>query len=273
MRPAPTTYDRYSHLDSCFAQEWNDDMILFVLTRSPVEKIIINEQVLTAVQTIHSFIHPFIMIVNMRYLKVPLLALGCALPRTVADPAPLELLPPKRLLVELLPPDSPFFYKFTSMCHNNICLSAPSAEGPTLVTGRHSTFVLFDNCEESDFFVGTVYQIEGTGGMLEVSLPLNSLRWMSIAVYETCSSGADGDIDDEEMSPDCVPDSYRGTRWMAHKGRLYSIVVRWLLLGSFSNRFILRVNAVKPSPHGDKDDDENTNSPMDHGTMNATSAW
>ncbi len=211
------------------------------------------------------------MIVNTRHLKVPLLALCCALPWTVADPAPPERLPPKLLSGEGLPPDSPFFYKLTSLCHNTICRSVPSVgDHTTIVTGFHSTFVSFQNCDESDFFLGTVYQIEGTGGMLEVSLPLKSLRWMSVAVYEACSSGTDGGIDGEEMPPDCVTDSYRGTRWMAQKGRLYSIVVR-VQMGPFST-FILRVNSMEASPVGDAEE-ENTNSPIDHGTVNATSGW
>ncbi|GAX23987.1 hypothetical protein FisN_26Lh048 [Fistulifera solaris] len=206
------------------------------------------------------------MIVEMRYLKVTLLALCCAFAWTVADPRP-----PKVLQLILSSPVG-----CPSDCHNTICLSVPSDGDPTIVLGAHSMFDYIFQCNfrDASCSLGTVYQIEGTGVMLEVSLLFGpSSSTGSIAVFEGCLSGAsatDGSDSIKGIFPDCVRDhSNQGTRWMAKKGHFYSIVV-YAQLGPSSKPFILRVNTAKSYPVCNTEE-ENTIAPVDLGTVNATS--
>ncbi len=208
------------------------------------------------------------MIVNMQYLKVPPLALGCALPRTVADPRPSTVLQLDLSSPVGRPPD----------CHNTICLSVPSDGDPKIVIGAHSMFDYIFQCNFGDArcSLGTVYQIEGTGVLLEVSLLFGpSSSTGSIAVFEGCLSGAsatDGSdsTHNEGIFPDCVrDDSNQGTRWIAKKGHFYSIVV-YARLGPSSKPFILRVNTAKSYPVCDTEEKKMI-APVDLGTVNATS--
>ncbi len=147
---------------------------------------------------------------------------------------------------EGLPPSTPLT-EVGSLCEDTIALSVPTDGSPKIVTGAHSKFFSFFDCDyvEAGPVPATIYQIEGTGAMLEAALlahPQGSLS--EIGVFEGCPSepGNNAGVD---LYPNCVAGQYyQGARWMAKAGQLYTIVV-YSLMDPSSSDFILRVETAE----------------------------
>ncbi len=133
-----------------------------------------------------------------------------------------------------------------------IKLSVPVKGSPTIVSGIHSKLYSVSDCSSLDLGQppATVYQIEGTGAMLEITMFSGMLGSSSdLAVLEDCSEGYIAASDTKGGTvPHCVPGQYhQGARWHAKAGQLYTIVV-YSYTDLSSKPFMFRLKAVEATP-------------------------
>ncbi|GAX23988.1 hypothetical protein FisN_26Lh051 [Fistulifera solaris] len=172
--------------------------------------------------------------------------------------------------LEGLPP-SPPLTEVGSLCGDTIALSIPMDGNPKIVAGAHSKLFSFFDCDyvEAGPVPATIYQIEGTGTMLEAALlahPQGSLS--EIGVFKGCPSEP-GSNTGMDLYPNCVVGQYyQGARWMAKAGQLYTIVV-YSLMDPSSSDFILRVETAEADSICGTEG-ENAGSLVDLGKLNTT---
>jgi hypothetical protein len=170
-----------------------------------------------------------------------------------------------------------------SLCEDTVGLTVPTDSSPKIIAGTHSKIFSFMDCSfyQQSPIPATVYQIEGTGSILDVSLfsgPMGSVS--EVAVFEGCpmetGNESTGNMDNNnnnmypgEMYGNCVAGQYyQGARWLAKAGQLYTIVV-YSSMSMSSSDFILKLERVEANPLCGG---ESAISPIDLGTVNTTTS-
>ncbi|GAX23985.1 hypothetical protein FisN_26Lh043 [Fistulifera solaris] len=192
---------------------------------------------------------------SMRHLQALFLFFYGALPKTAADGVT-QKSPALGASDEL--PVSPPLTEVGLLCENTIKLAVPADENPKIVTGAHAKLISFLDCSFHDTrsVPATVYQIEGTGAMLDVFLFRDEFGSSEVAVFEGCPSrarnnstgatnnGSGGSI----KFANCVVGQYpQGARWQTKVGQLYTIVV-YSYASLSSTAFILQIEVVEANP-------------------------
>ena len=162
-----------------------------------------------------------------------------------------------------------------AVCDDAIGLPVPTDGSPKVITGTPSKLYSLADCYSYTMgpLPATIYQIEGTGAILDVSFFAGPFVTQNdVAVYEGCPGEPDDDAGDGSDSmggnTNCVVGQYyQGARWQTKAGQLYTIVVYSLMGPSYSD-FILRVGISEAEPICG---DNSAVLPIDLGTVNATS--
>ncbi len=177
----------------------------------------------------------------MRRLQAIFCVLCGALPTTSADSPPTPPTAPD----SLAPPLS----EIGSLCEDTIMLTIPAEGSPMVVTGAHTKLFSFLDCAflDTGSAPATVYQMEGTGAMVDVFLFGDQFGSSQVAVFEGCRTGRNGNVGGGKY-PNCVAGQYaQGARWQAKAGQLYTIVV-YSFASLSSTSFILQIETIKASP-------------------------
>ncbi|GAX18750.1 hypothetical protein FisN_26Hh043 [Fistulifera solaris] len=151
---------------------------------------------------------------------------------------------------------SPPLTESGSLCEEALQLSVPADGSPQVIRGAHAKLFSFSDCAFNDIKAvsATVYQIEGSGTMLDVFLFRDELGSNKVAVMEGCPSKAGNNFTGAPkdssggMSSNCVVEQYaQGARWQTKAGQLYTIII-YSPASISSTAYILRIESIQASP-------------------------